>query len=935
MLAVEQRLLATLTTQGTWPPLPTGFVEAAITGRPTLGDDQAAAVRTLCAGTGAVGVLVGPAGTGKTFTLDTVRDAYQRAGIDVIGAAPSARAAIELHSGANIPARTMHSLLAAWERGLEQPGPATLLVIDEAGMADVRILERTINRVHRVGGRVILVGDHHQLPEIDAGGGFAAASTRTTTVAELTINRRQHQPWEQAALSELRAGNVTVAVRAYLDHDRVIVAVDRQQMVDAAIDTWFEARRTGRHVVLLAGTNELVDVLNEAARHRLVVEGELPGEVDGHYGHRSYRIGERVVLRRNSDRARTLDAQQITVANGQTGTVTHVDHDSLTIQRDHDDAFITVDRRYLDAGGRVDHAYALTTTRAQGGTWDQAITVGLDGLYREAAYVDLSRGGQTNWLIITQPEAEQVDLLARDPLARHDQSGIPLPSEEHGQLDDELVNTFERSGAKQLAHTIDADVAIVDQLAQQPLDQLEHRLQHARTIERQASERIGIDVNQLHKALTRATHTAHHATIGQQVKALDRHNIGNVIGLDDASGEILIGFVSAGGREAERSLPWRDIEILDLHPTTRALPDPARWHLDQLHAVAEAAIEQWTRYLAEHGVTPGESDHTQRAIRRVIEQATNRLLADPPEWLIDLIGYQPADPIGTQTWNAAVRDIATCRTRHHVADDSDGLGTSPTDAGMQAEWATLNTHLVHLRAWLDRHDRPQVTWPHRRSHRELVTRRDELDQIFDTAPADQNHLITRLRRGDPQLLDDAAATLEVAVDAQHLRRQWILEHWPHIIEYAEISQTLNNRMWGPDTSTLLDDLSPRAVGNLATAIANDEAWLPIAASRVASQWTTSLTDQTADYLHDIADYRQRWNITNRQPLGPTPIDPDQLSGYQQLLDRLESDDLSRTMSTPSIAEYLDNQLRELAITGSSTGDEISLPPFVETGTERG
>ena len=71
--------------------------------------------------TGPVAVLVGPAGTGKTFTLDTVRDAYQRAGYQVIGAAPSARAAIELHAGANIPSRTLHSLLAAWERGHEQP----------------------------------------------------------------------------------------------------------------------------------------------------------------------------------------------------------------------------------------------------------------------------------------------------------------------------------------------------------------------------------------------------------------------------------------------------------------------------------------------------------------------------------------------------------------------------------------------------------------------------------------------------------------------------------------------------------------------------------------------------------------------------------------------------------------------------------------------
>ena len=59
-------------------------------------------------------------------------------------------------------------------------------------------------------------------------------------------------------------------MRAYLDHDRVAVADDRQQMIEIAIDRWHHARGDGRHVVLLAGTNELVDVLNDAARRHLV-----------------------------------------------------------------------------------------------------------------------------------------------------------------------------------------------------------------------------------------------------------------------------------------------------------------------------------------------------------------------------------------------------------------------------------------------------------------------------------------------------------------------------------------------------------------------------------------------------------------------------------------------------------------------------------------
>ena len=881
MLAVEQRLLAAFTATNTNQPLTADIVESAIAERITIGVDQAAGVRTLCAATGPLAVLVGPAGTGKTFTLDTVRDAYWRAGYQVIGAAPSARAAIELHAGANIPSRTLHSLLAAWERGHDQPTTSTVLVIDEAGMTDVRLLERIINHVREAGGRVVLVGDHHQLPEIDAGGGFAAATERTTTVAELTVNRRQQAPWEQDALAELRAGNISIAVRSYLNHGRVAVADDRQQMVETAIDRWHHARSDGRHVVLLAGTNELVDVLNDAARLHLVDSGELAAELDGHYGHRGYRIGERIVLRRNSDRARTLDDRQVTVANGQTGTVTGISDGALSIILDNHNQIITLDQSYLAHGGRVDHAYALTTTRAQGGTWEQAITVGLDGLYREAAYVDMSRGQHHNLLVITKPEAEQIDLLARDPLERHDQHGIPLPTEEPGTIDAELVDTFERSGAKQLAHTIDPNLATVDALAQRPLDQLEARLVQCRRIERLANEHIGVDASELRQGIATASQTATHAAIGQTVKALDRHNIGTIIGLDDTAGQVLVGFLSADGKCAERSLAWQEVEILDQHTAPRPLPNSACTRLVQLSQAADATLTTWTSYLADNGIAPGEADNVQQAIRRVIERATNTLIANQPQWLTTLVGHQPADPIGTQTWTAAVRDIATWRTRHHHTADDIGIATA-ADGQNPSSWEALNTRLVHVKAWLDHRDPPTVAWPRRRSHPELVARRTELDQIFDTAPADQQPLITRLRRGDPQLLDDTAETLKTALETQHARRHWILEHWPHIVEYAEITNTLTHQLWGPDTAAILENLTTKPGSALAAAVAADEPWLPIALAGLAPQWATRLESDAAEQLHAMAEYRQRWSVTTTQPLGATPAASDQLAEHEQL-----------------------------------------------------
>ncbi|MDP2289597.1 MAG: hypothetical protein Q8M22_00315, partial [Actinomycetota bacterium] len=522
-----------------------------------------------------------------------------------------------------------------------------------------------------------------------------------------------------------------------------------------------------------------------------------------------------------------------------------------------------------------------TTTRAQGGTWEQAITVGLDGLYREAAYVDMSRGQHTNLLVITRPEAEQIDLLARDPLERHDQHGIPLPTEEPGTIDDELVDTFERSRAKHLAHTIDPHITSVDALVRRPLDQLEARLTHCRHIERLANEHIGVDATELRHAIATATRTATHAAIGQTVKALDRHNIGTIIGLDDTTGEVLVGFLSADGKCAERSLAWQEVEILDPHATPRSLPDTARTRLAQLTHAADATLTTWTSYLADNRVDSGEADNVQQAIRRVIERATNTLIADQPQWLTTLVGYQPADPIGTQTWTTALRDIATWRTRHHHTGDDAGILPMPGDAASEA-WEALSTRLVHTKAFLDHRDPPTVLWPQRRSHHELVARRSELDQIFETAPADQKPLIARLRRGDPQLLDDTAEVLKAALDNQHARRHWILEHWPHIVEYAEIASTLTNQLWGPDAATILDNLEPEPGSALGAAVAADEPWLPIAIGGLAPQWATELEPGALAQLRAIADYRQRWSETSTQPLGATPATPDQLAEHERL-----------------------------------------------------
>ena len=152
-------------------------------------------------------------------------------------------------------------------------------------------------------------------------------------------------------------------------------------------------------------------------------------------------------MRINDYRARTINGADTAVLNGQTGTLLAIDDGGLVVRLDHGDTLVRIDNDYLAAGG-IDYAYATTAHRAQGGTWDLAIAVGLDGLYREAGYLVMSRGRQSNWLVLTQPELDSLD----HDVGRHD-SPLRLLAEEPDTIDDLLHDRLSASRRKALAIT--------------------------------------------------------------------------------------------------------------------------------------------------------------------------------------------------------------------------------------------------------------------------------------------------------------------------------------------------------------------------------------------------------------------------------------------------------------------------------------------------
>lgn len=116
-------------------------------------------------------IITGGPGTGKTTIVSGLVHAALRAGMRVVLAAPTGRAAKRLSEATSYEAKTIHRLLRLIPGEREQVGKeldADLLVCDEASMLDLPLTVTLLQSVPS-GTTVVLVGDVDQLPSVGPG----------------------------------------------------------------------------------------------------------------------------------------------------------------------------------------------------------------------------------------------------------------------------------------------------------------------------------------------------------------------------------------------------------------------------------------------------------------------------------------------------------------------------------------------------------------------------------------------------------------------------------------------------------------------------------------------------------------------------------------------------------------------------------------------
>lgn len=375
----------------------------------TLNAGQAALVRQMATSGARVQLAIAPAGSGKTTAMRALAQAWSEGGGTVIGLAPSAAAADALRSqisgGTGSQTDTLAKLVytltdpfgkakpPAWFKSI---GPESLVVIDEAGMADTLSLDIVVSHILDRGGSVRLVGDDQQLGAIGAGG--VLRDIRSTHGAlHLSELVRFADSAEGAASLALREGK-TEALGYYLDHDRVHVG-DLSTMTEDVFGSWQSDRAGGLDSIMLAPTRDLVSQLNQQARaHRL--QGADPRQIgparrlaDGNEAS----VGELVITRENDRRLRVSATDW--VKNGDRWTILAVHRrGDLTVKHTRHGRIVRLPADYVERSAEL--GYACTINGAQGVTADTMHGLATGTESRQQLYTMLTRAAIANHLYL-------------------------------------------------------------------------------------------------------------------------------------------------------------------------------------------------------------------------------------------------------------------------------------------------------------------------------------------------------------------------------------------------------------------------------------------------------------------------------------------------------------------------------------------------------
>lgn len=666
----------------------------------SLSPAQREALAGLATSDAALAVLVGPAGTGKSYTAGMLDAAWRdlSAGGRVVAVTTTQVAADVLADDGVADTANVAAFLTAQARldggrPLEgdhrwRLGPRDVLLVDEASMVDTG----SLTRLHRVatasGARVVLMGDPRQLGAVGAGGMMRAAIDRGAETYTLSEVRRFTAEWERDASLRLRAGDAS-AIEDYDRHGRLVDGGREAQALTAVARAAAADRIAGWDVLVVTGTNEHASKVSAAIQRHLIDAGLVSEAVAvlGRDG-TSAGVGDLVQGRRIDRTLGLVNREVYRVVGVQDDGTLDVVSTRTGEPRVMPPAYVEKD---------VTLAYATTAHGAEGRTVDIGHLLLDNHVDPAGAYVGASRGRESNtvWAVTSTGDPEQQPTTARGLLARiltdaPTASGdVDLPAVERdaAAVDVAASDELRREHAATLLGLIEDETRLA---CRQRLEADLDTLVAEGVLSEDLRARMGAEQGTEHLSrLLRA-----HELAGHDPAAVLREALADRRSLEDA---LAVSQVIAYRIDAGRGLPapldgrGRDV--------TR-IGDDRAGYLSELHALVD-----------------------EREQRLGLDVAGTQ-----PQWAVAALGAVPEDHADRAEWTARAGRIAAVREATGWTDERVALGRCP---GVHTPEKRAAWHAAYTAAGMPEERRPEAEMTDGR----LLTRVRAAERARDALPS--------------------------------------------------------------------------------------------------------------------------------------------------------------------------------------------------------
>lgn len=340
-------------------------------------------------------IITGGPGTGKTTIIKAIIEIYENNNMKVVLGAPTGRAAKRMSESTGREAKTIHRLLemgvnddgkSYYKRGENEPLEADVIIIDEASMIDVMLMNSLLKAI-KLGTRLIIVGDVDQLPSVGAGNVLKdlIESNFIKVVRLRDIFRQGQESLIVVNAHKINNGEMPVLNRRdgdfFFENKEDVNEILRTiiDLINRRLPNYNKKWDNFRDIQILTPTrkgalgvqnlnNQLQEVLNPKAKHKK--EKELKEII--------FREGDKVMQTKNNYSLKWVringdgDNEGVGVFNGDMGYIESINDEekNITVIFD-DERRVVYDYVYLD---ELELAYAITIHKSQGSEFKVIIT---------------------------------------------------------------------------------------------------------------------------------------------------------------------------------------------------------------------------------------------------------------------------------------------------------------------------------------------------------------------------------------------------------------------------------------------------------------------------------------------------------------------------------------------------------------------------------